>query len=128
MNELVCEGIENASMDFLLSHLSDFITCIKLCGSVSCNYTGMDWRHSDLRGNYVSKIHSILFVHSKTLLSHSQDSQASRDFIHYDSDPTPDWNSEEPNSHGTECAGVVGMARNGICGVGVAHDANIGCE
>ena len=48
--------------------------------------------------------------------------------MHYDSDPTPDYNSEEPNSHGTECAGVVGMTRNDICGIGVAHHANIGCE
>ena len=57
-----------------------------------------------------------------------QDSSASHDFVHYDSDPTPDSNSEEPNTHGTECAGVVGMSNNSICGVGVAHQANIGCE
>ena len=59
---------------------------------------------------------------------HSQDSSASHDFVHYDSDPTPDYDADEPNTHGTECAGVVGMSTNNYCGVGVAHDANIGCE
>ena len=58
----------------------------------------------------------------------TQDSSASYDFFHYDSDPTPDRNSEEPNSHGTECAGIIGMVRNGICGVGVANRASIACE
>ena len=57
-----------------------------------------------------------------------QDSSASHDFIHYDSDPTPDYDYDEPNTHGTECAGIVGMTRNSYCGVGVAYDANIGCE
>ena len=57
-----------------------------------------------------------------------QDSFASYDFAHYDSDPTPDYNSQAPNTHGTECSGVVGMSNNSICGVGVAHQANIGCE
>ena len=58
----------------------------------------------------------------------TQDSQASHDFIHYDSDPTPDVNDDEPNSHGTECAGVVGMKQNSIFGVGVAYNTSIGCE
>ena len=57
-----------------------------------------------------------------------QDSSASYDFIQDDNDPTPDYNSDEPNTHGTECSGVVGMSNNSICGVGVAHQANIGCE
>ena len=63
-----------------------------------------------------------------TLLHTTQDSSASYDFVHYDYDPTPDYDSEEPNSHGTECSGVVGMANNSICGIGVAHQAHIGCE
>ena len=42
-------------------------------------------------------------------LLHMQDQvPCSRDFVHYDSDPTPDYNSEEPNTHGTECAGMWG--------------------
>ena len=55
-----------------------------------------------------------------------QDSSASYDFAHYDSDPTPDYSSDEPNRHGTSCAGEVGMARNSLCGVGVAHECKIG--
>ena len=57
-----------------------------------------------------------------------QDARASYDYIHYDSDPTPDnYYSDDPDSHGTECAGVIGMAKsNRYCGVGVAHEANIG--
>ena len=62
------------------------------------------------------------------VLHTTQDSSASYDFINFDSDPTPDTNLQEPNSHGTECSGVVGMANNSVCGIGVAHQANIGCE
>ena len=62
------------------------------------------------------------------VLHTTQDSSASYDFVHYDHDPTPDYDSEEPNSHGTECSGVVGMASNSFCGIGVAHQAHIGCE
>ena len=58
--------------------------------------------------------------------SYIQDSSASYDFAHYDSDPTPDYSSDEPNRHGTSCAGEVGMARNSLCGVGVAHECKIG--
>ena len=59
-----------------------------------------------------------------------KDSAASWDFAENDGDPTPDYsadNTDEPNSHGTSCAGEVGMARdNGNCGAGVAYDCNIG--
>ena len=55
-----------------------------------------------------------------------QDPSASYDFAHHDSDPTPDYSSDEPNRHGTSCAGEVGMARNSLCGVGVAHECKIG--
>ena len=51
-----------------------------------------------------------------------QDVQASRDFIDHDSDPTPTGS----DSHGTACAGVIGMARNGVCGVGVAPGTSLG--
>ena len=54
---------------------------------------------------------------------------ASFDFVHRDSDPTPDYNADEPNRHGTSCAGEVGMAKgNDHCGVGVAYECNIGSE
>ena len=90
----------------------------------------MEWRHTDLRGNYVRSLSSKCGdEHLKWVtILFPQDSSASHDFIHYDSDPTPDFNSEEPNSHGTECAGIVGMTKNSICGIGVAHHANIGCK
>ena len=58
----------------------------------------------------------------------NQDSGASYDFVHNDSNPTPDnYYGSEPDSHGTMCAGVIGMAKgNGRCGVGVAYNAHIG--
>ncbi len=61
-------------------------------------------------------------------LLYPQDSGASYDYIHYDSDPTPDnYDGDEPDSHGTMCAGVIGMAKsNRYCGVGVAHGSSIG--
>ena len=59
-----------------------------------------------------------------------QDSAASWDFANGDSDPTPDnYVGDDPDSHGTSCAGEVGMAKNnGHCGVGVAYNARIGGE
>ena len=59
-----------------------------------------------------------------------QDSAASWDFANSDSDPTPDnYGGDDPDSHGTSCAGEVGMAKdNGHCGVGVAYNARIGGE
>ena len=51
-----------------------------------------------------------------------QDAQASRDFIEHDADPSP----SEVDYHGTACAGIIGMARNGLCGVGVAPGINLG--
>ena len=51
---------------------------------------------------------------------------ASFDFINYDNDPTPDppaSSSDEPNSHGTSCAGEIAMTRNSKCGSGVAFES-----
>ena len=56
----------------------------------------------------------------------SQDSGASYDFVHDDSDPSPDPpTSREDNSHGTGCAGEVGMVKESACGVGVAYNGRI---
>ena len=57
-----------------------------------------------------------------------QDSSVSYDYYNRDYDPTPDeYFGDEPDSHGTMCAGVIGMAKsNARCGVGVAHHARIG--
>ena len=55
-----------------------------------------------------------------------QNSSASYDFMHYDSDPQPDppeSSSDEPNSHGTSCAGEIAMTRNSKCGTGVAFES-----
>ena len=62
------------------------------------------------------------------MLHSFQDSQASYDFIHNDRDPTPEnYYGDDPDSHGTMCAGTVGMVKsNGYCGAGVAYSANIG--
>ena len=57
-----------------------------------------------------------------------KDPRASWDFVNNDGDPTPDnYFGDEPDSHGTECAGQVGMVKdNGKCGVGIAHNSRIG--
>ena len=57
-----------------------------------------------------------------------QDSIASFDYIHYRRDPTPDvYGGDDPDSHGTKCAGIIGMAKNNeYCGVGVAYESSIG--
>ena len=53
-----------------------------------------------------------------------KDKSASFNYAEYKYDPIPaDLNSE---THGTVIAGVVGMQRNTICGVGVAYNARIG--
>ena len=57
-----------------------------------------------------------------------QDSFASYDFAHYDSDPypdPPDDSSGETNSHGTSCAGEIAMVKNSQCGVGVAYKSKV---
>lgn len=41
-----------------------------------------------------------------------------------DSDPSP--SSAPSDSHGTHCAGEVGMVKNSNCGIGVAHGGTIG--
>ena len=50
----------------------------------------------------------------------------SYDFVEEDHDPTPDYSGN--NSHGTSCAGEVAMAKNGICGIGVAYQSRIAGE
>ena len=56
------------------------------------------------------------------LLYSIQDSSNSYDYFDLDDDPYPFGN----DSHGTACAGEIGMVRNnGVCGVGVAYDSKI---
>ena len=50
---------------------------------------------------------------------------ASHDFAHNDADPTPDPSNDEPNSHGTGCAGEIAMVNNTLCGIGVAYQSNV---
>ena len=52
-----------------------------------------------------------------------QDSEASWDFIDNDGDPSP---SSIYYSHGTLCAGVIGMEKsNSKCGIGVAYESKV---
>lgn len=49
---------------------------------------------------------------------------ASFDYVQNDSDP-----SIYRFTHGTSCAGIVAAApNNGVCGVGIAYECNIGGE
>lgn len=52
---------------------------------------------------------------------------ASHDFVNNDDDPTPEpsSSSDEPNSHGTGCAGEIAMLNNSKCGVGVAFQSKV---
>ena len=47
----------------------------------------------------------------------------SYDLIEEDNDPS----SNDPR-HGTSCSGIVGAAKNSVCGVGIAYEANLGSK
>lgn len=67
---------------------------------------GLDHTHPDLKRNY--------------------DPKASTDLNDKDDDPFPN-DSDPYNAHGTKCGGEVGaQGDNGICGVGVAFNVNLG--
>ena len=67
---------------------------------------GLDYTHPDLKRNY--------------------DPKASTDLNDNDRDPFPN-DSDPYNAHGTKCGGEVGaQGDNGICGVGVAFNVNLG--
>jgi proprotein convertase subtilisin/kexin type 2 len=67
---------------------------------------GLDFLHPDIAPNY--------------------NAEASYDFSSDDQFPYPRYTDDWFNSHGTRCAGeVVGVANNGICGVGIAYNAKI---
>ena len=62
------------------------------------------------------------YITEQTELIFMQDSTNSYDYYDYDSNPNP----ASGDSHGTACAGEIGMVRsNGVCGVGVAYDSKI---
>ncbi|KAL7668816.1 hypothetical protein ACOME3_009500 [Neoechinorhynchus agilis] len=68
---------------------------------------GLEYDHPDLRANY--------------------DPLASIDVNSDDADPSPRYDAENNNRHGTRCAGeVAAVANNSLCIVGVAYDAKIG--
>uniref|UniRef100_A0A8D3A6T8 Furin (paired basic amino acid cleaving enzyme) b n=1 Tax=Scophthalmus maximus TaxID=52904 RepID=A0A8D3A6T8_SCOMX len=55
------------------------------------------------------------------------DPDASYDVNDGDADPQPRYTQRNENRHGTRCAGeVAAAANNGVCGVGVAYNAQIG--
>ncbi|XP_071450351.1 neuroendocrine convertase 1-like [Hetaerina americana] len=68
---------------------------------------GLEATHPDLKDNY--------------------DPEISLDVNDEDNDPSPHYNTNNSNSHGTRCAGEIAMiANNKVCGVGVAFNAKIG--
>ena len=63
--------------------------------------------------------------HNHPDLAQNYDPFASTDINDSDQDPMPQDNGD--NKHGTRCAGeVAAVANNGVCGVGIAHNASIG--
>jgi len=68
---------------------------------------GVEKDHADLAANY--------------------DPLASYDLQDDDNDPSPRYANNEPNRHGTRCAGEIAAVRNNsVCGVGIAFASNIG--
>ncbi|XP_046400379.1 neuroendocrine convertase 1-like [Ischnura elegans] len=68
---------------------------------------GIETDHPDIRRNF--------------------DPEISADVNDEDYDPSPHYNTNNTNSHGTRCAGEIAMvANNKLCGVGVAFNAKIG--
>uniref|UniRef100_A0AAZ3SCX2 P/Homo B domain-containing protein n=1 Tax=Oncorhynchus tshawytscha TaxID=74940 RepID=A0AAZ3SCX2_ONCTS len=60
-------------------------------------------------------------------LAENYDPLASYDMNDNDPNPETQYSLTRPRRHGTRCAGVVAaVANNGMCGVGVAHQAKIG--
>ncbi|XP_037971515.2 neuroendocrine convertase 1 [Plutella xylostella] len=65
--------------------------------------------------------------HNHTDLKTNYDPEISWDCNDRDSDPSPRYDEQNLNSHGTRCAGEIAMvANNRKCGVGVAWGARIG--
>lgn len=55
-------------------------------------------------------------------MHHLQVPEISYDFVDDDNDPSNGF-----PSHGTACGGIVGSLKEGaICGVGIAHEVNLG--
>ncbi|KAI3381376.1 hypothetical protein SNEBB_005173 [Seison nebaliae] len=68
---------------------------------------GIERSHPDLRTNY--------------------DKRASIDLNDRDDDPTPRYDLDNSNRHGTRCAGVSSaVANNSLCGMGIAFNSKIG--
>ena len=99
-------------------------------------FSGLEWDHPDIKDNYVSmilQVHYICIIVCSLCNSvpihvciQTQDSSASHDFMYNDGDPTPDPSSgDEPNSHGTSCAGEIAMVNNSHCGIGVAYQCKV---
>nr|XP_039262508.1 proprotein convertase subtilisin/kexin type 7-like [Styela clava] len=61
---------------------------------------GVEWRHPDLKDNYCK--------------------EGSFDLNSNDDDPSPVYDEEEENKHGTRCAGEIAAVPNSVCGVGIA--------
>ena len=104
----------------------DFLWLHGSTSNHTSNFTGMEWRHNDLRVNYVSIQDTSVRNKCERFNFTMQDQNASFDFVHFDLDPTPDYIDGELQAHGTQCSGIVGMANSSVCGIGVAHQANIG--
>ncbi len=104
----------------------------------------MEYTHSDLRANYVSKAldYYVITVHTLIILSalilsiykicyHNfalyQNSSIQADVADGDGNPFPNADGlGSRESHGTNCAGEIAMAKsNSHCGVGVAYNSQI---
>lgn len=84
------------------------VTGVWLAGITGKNVTvsmvddGIDMHSDDLKDNYSA--------------------EGSYDFNDHDDEPKPELSDDR---HGTRCAGEIAAARNNVCGVGLAYDANI---
>ena len=101
--------------------------CLTITGCTSSLSVcaGLERTHPDLDNNFVRGLHASHWAHSDHLCPLTmQDFSASLNAVEGGSDPSPSYSYD---SHGTKCAGIVGMEKNNDhCGVGVAHHANVG--
>ena len=75
------------------------------CSILITDLSGVEYTHPDLKDNYIAS------------LGWSLDGT---------NNPFPGTTSGVRDSHGTSCAGVIGMKKsNGYCGAGVAYNAGI---
>ena len=80
--------------------------------------------HPDLWDNYVSDEFNTEDFHCVNYLVYCTHMQVPKIFYNLVEDNYPD--SFYYPWHGTSCSGIIGSSKNDVCGVGIAHEVNLG--